>query len=523
VGVVATENPQSGCGGVFLTTDFVHWRSITPAVKNPAHWGKGLCAYAWSDAYFISPTDGWLVATNGADVDSILRHTVNGGRTWITEPDESTGSAGGWDTITFVNATLGWREQFGQGSNGNYALERTENAGTTWTTRSSDPKGSCNFANDVFSSPLVGFASVSWDSVLNPTHLWRTTNGGVTWSTITFSPPPSLRSSTLGLYGEPEFSGTTGVVPVDYSVGGHQSIYFYVSGNGGETWALDSRMKPIGVGERLAINRRNAGAQSCFGPVTSSHVAIVAPASSTTWWILQPGPKGSTKRVVAINNGAGTSTYQMKGLPATTGHLQIAALNANDALLTFPIPSGYQLTYETSDGGVKWEKVSRLSNISTESDETPHCATSNLQITLGRSGAALGHIGLDFYVKNVGTRACELDGYPTVQLIGNTMNLIPTVVTFGSDYTVPPVVSRSIILKPGNRSVFLLGYADETGYGNDTCPTATTLRITPPGDLASKDLRVKIQAYGGATIQQLVCGEIAVSPIMSLTTWKHLN
>jgi hypothetical protein len=80
-----------------------------------------------------------------------------------------------------------------------------------------------------------------------------------------------------------------------------------------------------------------------------------------------------------------------------------------------------------------------------------------------------------------------------------------------------------ILLKPGNRSIFLLGYADETGYGNSTCPTATTLRITPPGDLASKTLHLEIQAYGGATIQQLVCGEIAVSPIMSVATWKKID
>jgi photosystem II stability/assembly factor-like uncharacterized protein len=521
--VVATENPQSGCGGVFLTTDFVHWRSVTPPVKNPTHWRTGLCAYAWSDAYFVSPTDGWLVATNGADVDSILRHTVNGGRSWVTEPDEYTGSAGGSDTISFVNATLGWRQQFGQGSNGNYALERTENAGVTWTTRSRDPEGSCNLANDVFSSTTLGFASVPWDSVLNSTHLWQTTDGGVSWSVTTFTPPPPLPSNTLGLYGSPEFSGTTGVVPVDYPVGGHQTIYFYVSGNGGETWTLDTRMKPIGVGGTLAINRRNAAAQSCFGPVTSSHVAIVSPASSATWWILQPGPKGSTKRVVAINHGAGTSRYQMSGLPATTGRLQIAALNANDALLTFPIPSGYQTTYETSNGGVKWEKVAHLSRHLTESDAAPNCTTSNGRVTLGHSGVALGHIGMYFYVKNTGTQTCELDGYPTVQMTGRAKNLIPTLVTFGSDYTLPRIAARAILITPGDRAIFLLGYADETGYGSSKCPIATALRVTLPGDLASQNLHLEIQAYGGTSIQTLVCGEIAVSPIMSLATWRRIN
>jgi hypothetical protein len=213
----------------------------------------------------------------------------------------------------------------------------------------------------------------------------------------------------------------------------------------------------------------------------------------------------------------------MGGLPATTGNIHIAPLNANDALLTLPIPSGYQTTYETSNGGVKWEKVGHLSNGLTKSETVPNCATSNVQITLGRTGVAMGHIGMYFYVRNVGTQTCELDGYPTVQMIGSTESLIPTLVTFGSDYTVPAVAPRTIVIAPGDRAIFLLGYADLTGYGFSKCPTATTLRVTPPDDLASQDLHLEIQAYGGASIQQLVCGEIAVSPIMSLATWKHIN
>jgi hypothetical protein len=128
-----------------------------------------------------------------------------------------------------------------------------------------------------------------------------------------------------------------------------------------------------------------------------------------------------------------------------------------------------------------------------------------------------------FLVKNVGTRACELDGFLTIHMIGGTKRLVPTVVTFGADYTVPLISPRITRIKPGGTSVFMLGYADATGYGLSKCPTANTLRITPPGDLVFQDLHVEIQAYGGATIQSLVCGEIAVSPIMSLGAWKHIT
>jgi hypothetical protein len=130
---------------------------------------------------------------------------------------------------------------------------------------------------------------------------------------------------------------------------------------------------------------------------------------------------------------------------------------------------------------------------------------------------------MNFLLKNVGKRACELDGFPTVQMIGSTTHLVPTEVTFGTDYTVPFIAPRITRIKPGGTVVFMLGYADMTGYGVAKCPAAHTLRITPPGDLASHDLHLEVQAYGGATIQRLVCGEITVSPIMSLSAWRHIS
>jgi len=220
-------------------------------------------------------------------------------------------------------------------------------------------------------------------------------------------------------------------------------------------------------------------------------------------------------------NGAGITSYDVKDLPATTGQSDLAALNANDALLTLPIPYGYDTTYETSNGGVGWEKVTLPTTGSTVS-VTPQCATSHLRITLGHSGVAMGHIGMNFLLKNVGKRACELDGFPTVQMIGAPRTWSPRksrsvrITRCRSSHHGSPNQARGT-------AVFMLGYADMTGYGVAKCPTAHTLRITPPGDLASHDLHLEVQAYGGATIQRLVCGEITVSPIMSLSAWRHIS
>ena len=360
VGVVATQSPATGCGSVFVTTDFQRWRNVTPPLTSPQSAAKGQCDDLWNDAAFVSPTDGWLMATDEANVTTILMHTLNAGSTWITEPGGDTGSAGGWETISFTNASLGWRQQFGIGSNGDYSLQRTVDAGTTWSTRSPDPHGSCETANDVFSSPNVGFASVAWAPANNPTNLWRTENGGTSWSTMTLPPPPSLASNALGLYGQPVFSGSDGIVPVDYPTKGHQDIYFYETRDRGLTWTLDASPNlPVVVRAAMTINRRVATSQTCNvgGAVETGYPAIVDLANPTTWWILQPGTRGSTEASIISASGQKVTSREIRDLPATNNQPVLAALNSNDALITIPVPYGYRTTYQTSNGGVTWKKI----------------------------------------------------------------------------------------------------------------------------------------------------------------------
>jgi hypothetical protein len=49
VGVAATANPNTGCSEVSLTTDFIHWRNITPPLKVPKTMPKGTCLCVWKN------------------------------------------------------------------------------------------------------------------------------------------------------------------------------------------------------------------------------------------------------------------------------------------------------------------------------------------------------------------------------------------------------------------------------------------------------------------------------------------
>lgn len=360
VGVLATESPTTGCGSVFVTTDFQRWRNVTPSVKSPPSTPQGQCDDVWSDAYFVSRTDGWLMAIDTANISTLLFHTLNAGSTWTREPGGETGSAGGWETISFTNASVGWRQQFGMGSNGNYLLQRTVDAGKTWSTRSPFPRGSCETANDVFSSPNMGFASVAWAPANNPTNLWRSENGGTSWSVMTLAPPPSLASNALGFYGQPVFLGPDGTVAVDYPVRGHQDIYFYETRDRGLTWTLDTSTKlPVVVHAPLAINRSVAKSQTCNigGSIETGHPAIVALANPTTWWILQQGTRGSTEESVVSQSGQKVTSREVTDLPPTNNQPDLAALNTRHALITIPVSNGYFSTYQTSNGGETWTKI----------------------------------------------------------------------------------------------------------------------------------------------------------------------
>ncbi len=363
VGVIATYDPTTGCSEVYTSTNLSAWRNITPLLTTPTGVANGQCLYMWTSAYFASPRVGWLLARNSGSTDTILRHTLNGGRTWIAQPGGSTGSNAGEESISFVNATLGWRQQLGTGSNGNYSLERTINGGATWTTRSTNPHGWCIASHDVFSSTRVGFAFVTPTPATNPTHLWRTSDGGIDWSLMTLPRPSTVPPEAPGLYGTPSFVGREGVVPVDYSVRGRQTVYFYVTHDDGVSWAPATSHSRVVVAGTLHIDRHSAAANPCFGdssaPVATGDVAVISPANPMIWWLLQPGRKDHGSITVEFLNRGRISSTTLHTLPSTRKVTTLAALSSRSALLTLPIPYGFQSTYVTTNGGLSWTRIHR--------------------------------------------------------------------------------------------------------------------------------------------------------------------
>jgi photosystem II stability/assembly factor-like uncharacterized protein len=148
-------------------------------------------------------------------------------------------------------------------------------------------------------------------------------------------------------------------VPVDYPVSGHQDIYMYVTDDGGQKWKMNpDATLPIVVHEPLKLNPETTARQcDLTNSATSGRAAIISSPNLSTLWILEPGLKGATKSIVVTEGGNAESSIAIRDLPKTTGQIDFTALNANDALITVPIPYGYQSTYETIDGGATWTKL----------------------------------------------------------------------------------------------------------------------------------------------------------------------
>jgi len=142
------------------------------------------------------------------------------------------------------------------------------------------------------------------------------------------------------------------------------------------------------------------------------------------------------------------------------------------------------------------------------------CAPDQLAVSEGPGGVGLGSETLSFTFKNTSSVECYLEGYPGLQMLNAQGSTISTQVHWGSSVSVPPEPVTKVAVSPGGSAYFLIGFALGTGYGSEQCPTANFLDITPPNDQGYLKVPATITPFGG-TVQNLQCGQITASPVLS--------
>ena len=357
VGVVV-EDPANGCSTVYWTTDFVHWKNITPPnVIPPGQQASATipCFYVWQSASFVSANDGWVLGRDGGSIDTVLFHTLNGGLTWTRQPGDGTGSNFGNEVIGFANAELGWRQQFATGSNQPYSLELTQDAGATWSLWPNvEAHGGCQSEQVVYADRNIAFEGQPLDYAYSPAPwVWRTTNGGDSWAHVTVTTPRRLAGATA-YYGQPQFFGDVGVLPVAFTKGASTFVAFDRSTDEGIDWSLEAI-----VPTKSALDPESAlDADSCSTSTTvSGAFPVVVLAGPETWWVVGTTANGNRAIAVTSNGGLSWTSASPRGIPRYVVSVQDQE---------YASQQGFISPFEASSSTRAWMSVVEGSNLDSQ-------------------------------------------------------------------------------------------------------------------------------------------------------------
>ncbi|MBK8268778.1 MAG: hypothetical protein IPK83_10940 [Planctomycetes bacterium] len=192
-----------GMKGLYRTLDGgQHWTTI----PLPGFQGDPLY-----NVTFLDANVGIVCGDSSGSGPDVYR-TTNGGTTWTRVTAFPLG--GSWYFQKYVSASTGFA-----GCNG--AIVRTTNAGATWELRSGQPDCPVMTGMD-FLDANVGFASGGLPSF--QVGVFKTTNGGLSWTSACPSPQTTLSTSRQAFcsrplsmaFRDPTMAATTGMRPVPW-------------------------------------------------------------------------------------------------------------------------------------------------------------------------------------------------------------------------------------------------------------------------------------------------------------------
>lgn len=169
-------------------------------------------------------------------------------------------------------------------------------------------------------------------------------------------------------------------------------------------------------------------------------------------------------------------------------------------------------------GGAVLERCSRpaasaqvsASNGPAQASSEP-CRGADLRLTAEGGDAGAGSRQTLFALENSSDRACSLQGQPAVVLLdpqGRPLTSVRSEPTAGRP-------AATVELKPGARAWFDIGWSaiPHEGRGEQTCPQASGVRVTAPGDALPLLVGRALQPCGG---------RIRVSPVRPAREYEAL-
>jgi photosystem II stability/assembly factor-like uncharacterized protein len=279
---------------------------------------------ALSHPFFLDPEHGWVTANDCERGRAVLFGTASGGRRWArTSIPPSSCNAGAGITPTFVDAHHGWLVRL-EPTGESASTQRTSDGGTTWSREQDFPW----ITGVRFVDPLHGW--LGGHNVRADTGLFRTANGGRTWTHVS-APIPSCCRSWTALFDAPTFfDRSAAVVPVTLLHGDRSVIAFDATSDGGRTWRAAAMLPPV----------RTGGS----GFPSPEPVSIV---TRTDWWVLA-GTRSGLRRT----DDAGR-TWRSVGIPETGRAISLDAVGVRHAWIAV-LAGRLTSLLATRDGGRTW-------------------------------------------------------------------------------------------------------------------------------------------------------------------------
>ncbi len=209
--------------------------------------------------------------------------------------------------------------------------------------------------------------------------------------------------------------------------------------------------------------------------------------------------------VVASAILAACSTNAPKG-SATTRTSRSSSTSSPATTVTTSSPSTGSTTSTTSTtGGSGTTTTVQPGSTTTSTLPSNYCDVSDLRAAIEGTQGAAGTIEVTFSFTNTSPSVCVLYGYPGALLLGSAGTPLPTIVKRGGNLSFLEIAVSTVDIASGGSAYFNLGYSDVVANGETSCPTSSSIEITPPNDTQQLTLAAAINACDG--------GLLSVSPV----------
>jgi photosystem II stability/assembly factor-like uncharacterized protein len=296
---------------------------------------------------------GWAIGTSATDPNDHILLTADGGTNWkdVTPPEGMDASGGKVATVFFKGADTAWvvySSNVIQSPPGNAQVWKTTDGGATWSASQPIPPsaemeffspGFFSFPDDQHGWLLVhAGAGMSHDYI----YVYGTTDGGASWVKLV-DPIASDQAGTgpsMGLW-------KTGMTFADaqkgwitYENGGvAPGVTLFQTLDGGYTWALQSLPAPTSQADLFTNQNYSCGAYNlAFLDAQKGSMVVTCMMGS-----------GDIKKSWLYRTSDAGASWQSNPLPAAAGNLQMV-----DAV------NGYYVggkIFRTTNGGASWTAV----------------------------------------------------------------------------------------------------------------------------------------------------------------------